>query len=506
METLAATSGVDSLSASIEPYVVAWPAAELALDGDFEIMTQSSVITSSLLHEHEGMQDSLLDALSRLDEERARNARLLRQVEVANALAGRPNGGEPSRASTKLGAGWRARAARQRAAALRRAAEDRAARLLQARARLLAARHGRVTSAATRLQDATRMWIAALRDPSANHAVRRELVTLRAEHVAVVREHAAASSLAATRFALIERKDVQLDAAVERQVEAFNTSKLERIAREAAEARAVAAEARAEEAEIANAVAVLRRDELGTAASAGSSSSSSHAPPPSAFPPPVANLSWSDMFPRDYSDAQPVMPDPQPMQPGVLPCPPPPPVAAVYDDDETVGGDATDVTTSMRTNAALSARLAYLEGLTTKLNLEKANLAMEVDESRHTARALEEKLTEARLAREEAEDTASRLLMEAMHKDESAWLPNLPNLPTNAGSCLSLAASALTTPFGAASLATAEPSFASFASAASSAWGADTDHEDAVAPNHLGRPSTPPAANPPAVAAMRRIV
>ena len=97
-----------------EPYVVTnlWPACEQQLDEDdedFEQLTHSSVVTPSMLLDAEATQDSLLDALSRLREERARNERLQLQVEVAHALASLPNSGLPDRAATTIACGCRTR-------------------------------------------------------------------------------------------------------------------------------------------------------------------------------------------------------------------------------------------------------------------------------------------------------------------------------------------------------------------------------------------------------------
>ena len=86
---------------STEPYVISnWPAAETMLedDEDFELLSRSSLQTPSFLNtpsssllaaainDQEAAQDNLLDALSRLEEERSRSVLLQRQVEVARAL------------------------------------------------------------------------------------------------------------------------------------------------------------------------------------------------------------------------------------------------------------------------------------------------------------------------------------------------------------------------------------------------------------------------------------
>ena len=69
----------------------------------------------------------------------------------------------------------------------------------------------------------------------------------------------------------------------------------------------------------------------------------------------------------------------------------------------------------------LERRVAELEGLLTKLACEKADLACELNEVQDANRVLEESLSEARLKREEAEDTASHLLAEALQKDDGTW-------------------------------------------------------------------------------------
>ena len=108
---------------STEPYVISnWPAAETMLedvDEDFELLSRSSLQTPSFLNtpsssllaaainDQEAAQDNLLDALSRLEEERSRSVLLQRQVEVARALASLPTSEVPARAATIVAAHWR---------------------------------------------------------------------------------------------------------------------------------------------------------------------------------------------------------------------------------------------------------------------------------------------------------------------------------------------------------------------------------------------------------------
>ena len=115
----------------------------------------------------------------------------------------------------------------------------------------------------------------------------------------------------------------------------------------------------------------------------------------------------------------------------------------------------------------LERRVAELEGLLTKLACEKADLACELNEVQDANRVLEESLSEARLKREEAEDTASHLLAEALQKDDGTW-----------------------------SAAAAVPACL---------WGVNEDDE-VTPPAYLSGRRSPPAANPPAAAAMQRVV
>ena len=57
-----------------------------------------------MLAEHEATQDQLLDALAHLNEERDRNSRLQRQLDVARALSGQPSSGTPALSSTTIAA------------------------------------------------------------------------------------------------------------------------------------------------------------------------------------------------------------------------------------------------------------------------------------------------------------------------------------------------------------------------------------------------------------------
>ena len=207
-----------SLQAGSPPPASAWPASERVLDEeDFEDLTQSSLITptSSLLAaamQHEATHDSLLDALARLQEERARNERLARQVEVARALAALPNSGEPARAATVVASACRRSAARAAATALRRAAESRAACMIQARARLLSARRARLARAAALLQASLGAYV---RSATRKSALRRALLRERAAHAATRAAHAAA----------IAKSERQMDAAIERQLDVLASHK-----------------------------------------------------------------------------------------------------------------------------------------------------------------------------------------------------------------------------------------------------------------------------------------
>lgn len=286
-----------SPSVDKEPFVVAWPAAERQLldDEGFEDLTHSSIITSSMLLEHEHTHDNLLDALSRLQEERARNERLRCQVDVARALASMPDVSDtPSRAVTRVAASWRGHEARAQVKPL------------------LAAQRATEQTAAATLQKFTRRYQRSLTDPAQGHALRKELLRLHGAHAAALAE--------------VAKKDKLLDDAVDRSIEAHHAHKA---VLEAQEARAAQAEARAAELEARHAT---------------------------------------------------------------------------------------------RAEQA-AARLAELEALSTRLALEKAELAREVDEQRFNARTLEERLSELELQKDEAEENASRLLAEKLQYNESWGKP-----------------------------------------------------------------------------------
>ena len=194
---------------STEPYVISnWPAAEQMLedDEDFELLSRSSLQTPSFLNtpsssllaaainDQEAAQDNLLDALSRLEEERSRSVLLQRQVEVARALASLPTSEVPARAATIVAAHWRARAVRIPAA------------------RAIADRRNREALAAAKLQTELRAYLTTTLPSTSKSALRRE----------IVRMHGAR----ATDVTSLARKERQIDSMVERQIETFNAHKV----------------------------------------------------------------------------------------------------------------------------------------------------------------------------------------------------------------------------------------------------------------------------------------
>ena len=193
---------------STEPYVISWPAAETMLedDEDFELLSRSSLQTPSFLNtpsssllaaainDQEAAQDNLLDALSRLEEERSRSVLLQRQVEVARALASLPTSEVPARAATIVAAHWRARAVRIPAA------------------RAIADRRNREALAAAKLQTELRAYLTTTLPSTTKSALRRE----------IVRMHGAR----ATDVTSLARKERQIDSMVERQIETFNAHKI----------------------------------------------------------------------------------------------------------------------------------------------------------------------------------------------------------------------------------------------------------------------------------------
>jgi len=199
---------------SSSEYVVAWPHGERILDvedllpalegpwldvSEVEALDERvdvSLVSASALASSTptlDMHDSLLDALSRLQEEKARNERLQRQVDCARALADLPNTGRPAASATTIGHMWRRRVARWGV----RARESQARTLLQAAARVMLARRAR---AVTALQRAFHAYLFGVLPCQTKTALRREVMRHRVE-VARVRAEIAAKEAALDRHA-----------------------------------------------------------------------------------------------------------------------------------------------------------------------------------------------------------------------------------------------------------------------------------------------------------------
>ena len=200
-----------------------WPNGERVLecgsdDEGFEhLSTSTASITSSSLAaaliDQEKSQDAFLDAVARLNEERARNDRLQAQVEVARALAGLESrdAGRPARMASRIAAHWRRLAASRMADAMRvaRAADE-------------AHYH---SDAAGKVGRAVLTFHASLAQTSKTR-LKRELIA--------AREFGTSASVA------LERKDRQLELHIERQI-TNHQGLTERL--RAMEARALRAEA-----------------------------------------------------------------------------------------------------------------------------------------------------------------------------------------------------------------------------------------------------------------------
>ena len=218
-----APPGADSFVLATPEPGAFWPNGERVLecgsdDEGFEhLSTSAASITSSSLAaaliDQEKSQDAFLDAVARLNEERARNDRLQAQVEVARALAGLESrdAGRPARMASRIAAHWRRLAASRMADAMRvaRAADE-------------AHYH---SDAAGKVGRAVLTFHASLAQTSKTR-LKRELIA--------AREFGTSASVA------LERKDRQLELHIERQI-TNHQGLTERL--RAMEARALRAEA-----------------------------------------------------------------------------------------------------------------------------------------------------------------------------------------------------------------------------------------------------------------------
>ena len=375
-------------------------------DEDFEDLT-SSLSASALLAalNDDTTQDALLDALARLQEERARSDRLERQVELARALAGLPNCGErPAKAATCVSAHWRGCVGRRAVAASRLTRRVAASSLIQARARLVLSRRASSEqqryAAASRVRDALRGYLAKLRNreggPPTHSALTRcalrgeeELTTLRRAHAAIEAELRAA----------LAKKDAALDAAADRIVQSSTRAQIigrwrsmqlsahlekehgdlaqrhEALQTEHEALQMEHRRLRCEHAEQKAVLAVLAQEvefcdaNQGAAPSASYSSSSAST---------VANAMTAEA------------------------------------DTAAAAAAAASATATARVHELE----ALVEEIRTSAAVEHASLSAQLDEQRTVARGLEESLSQAAIDKERAEDLASTLLAEKLSKSE----------------------------------------------------------------------------------------
>lgn len=379
---------VDSTDALGDSFVVAWPASERVLDEEDEgfenlsssiITPSSSLLAAAMGSEEDKLEDSLLDALAKLEDERARNHRLQRQVEVAQALAALPGASDaPQHAATRLGSAWRAHAARRAEASVRHATESRAAVRIQTIGRSMNRRRRTVAAAAETaaeaLQRGLRAHVAALALRSKTHLL-REIVRLREE---------------------VCRRERQVDACAGQIERSLEVSASHKAAAVAAANHQVAIEAALAKSE--SRVAELCRALEGAAEShERTQRNSCDRTVPMGSP--VGSESAGDARPSPLSSA----------------------------------GDEMD------DKASLMRRIVDLEGFGERLRLENANLLSQLAEqntdllselAEQTARVrtLEEQSTQMAIDKEHAEELASRLLAEKLANADGAW-PAPPTAP-----------------------------------------------------------------------------
>ena len=434
--------GTSAWDGGSSEYVVAWPNGERILDDvedgvatlegpwlnvseadALDEHVDSSLVSASILASSAtalDMHDSLLDALSRLQEERARNERLQRQVDCARALAELPNTGKPLASATVISRAWRRRAARWDV----RARESQARTLIQAAARAWCRR--RAHAAAT-LRRGFRTYLLSILPRQTKTRLRREVMRQRAEvdraRAQVATKDAALDRHAATvarwtqmrgqlraseaewhmraRSAFVQRCHTLL--AVGRTPKAAGN---ERGAREVggapgAEAGGSLSGAEAEEEEEAAWSALARM---------------------------VARLHELEGLHADGRPTQPVLEVTQSERA--------PPIAdrhCHHDGDSGSKTEAICATASPPEGCAgsgaerssesspepsakrLAAKVAELEELATRLAVERTDLAAQLAEQASAARRVEDKASQLVLAKEAAEELASRLLAENMH-------------------------------------------------------------------------------------------
>jgi hypothetical protein len=360
-----------------------WPGGERVLEEDegFEQITSS--LSSSLLlaaMQDDTHQDALLDALARLEEERQRSQRLMQQVDLARALAGLPMSDRPARAATTVAAAWRGRTARTQLSATRQRKYDHAVRICQMqirqwRARRAACLQRRVLAAGT-LRRALSDYVKRVPHPTRSALAscelrhQQQLVSLEDAHASKEAGLACALLRVDERRLVVERALGELTASHEELLSEHEALRAEQETLRAAH-ESLQAEHDAMQARVACSQSSALPEESQSALAASAS-----CPPAPASPSPDGSSSAEGAACARCAAA----------------------ALAIHEEDhrwfERKIGE-------LKSDAAV----------------ERAQFLDQLDEQRKALQRLEEKLTSAALAKEQAEELASSLLAEKLARE-----------------------------------------------------------------------------------------
>lgn len=407
-----------------------WPGFDDALD--FEMTPSASSIALAEDCDPEG---PLLDALSRLQEERKRNERLSASVEIARALGGLSHSGRPGEWATRVQASVRGFLVRVRVAQRRAQTRDAAARRLQAQARRLQRALTARAAMATRLQRAVRRYLWLSLPLQTKSELRRRLLRLRAEHDAA-----------------LAKKEAALERLIEKQVEKHMAARRDRRSAPALDAPPKAtAGGETAPSPVASPVAPPASSPIappsygllcagtGSCGGGGDADDASDAAARQAMREELRSLRMETEALRAQlshahrqlaAAASPPPPSPAPLSPRP-PSPHPPhrvptpsggskPPASPPLPPAAPPPSAVPMPFAMERAGAhdAAASLAEAEELITRLVLEKSELAHELDDQRRRTNELAELASQHRIDKEAAEELASTLLARSMEAED----------------------------------------------------------------------------------------
>ena len=403
----------------------------------FEMTPTASSLLSQMSLPMDDPEGPLLDALARLQAERARSERLESALDVSRALGGLSHSGRPDAAAIRVQSILRGHCARLAATALRARHRELSACLLQSRARAMLGRRARLNAHAIRIQRRYHHYSVTVLHKQTKSSLRRQWLSTRE----------AAQRAAAEHTAALAKKDEALERLIERQLQGLGGARHARAAALAATSEAAAAPST----DLAEG-ATAAPDELVATSTATAPANSSIAVArvqqrqEAMTPEQLAVLPRARPITASHVPAAPISPLSPPMAllPQVpaaasiercggrcgLPSPPQSPRGLVPSATATARAVPMAMPMAMPMAAAVpvpvcvsmerdaAARLRDAEALIRRLEAEKAELASQLHEQLEGSCQMAEVVAILRAAKQQAEDTASHLLARQLTEEE----------------------------------------------------------------------------------------